>query len=114
MPLCTPIGSRSQMRRSLYSSASLFACLFSTLAQTPPMPVLNPTPKRRERPFDGIDILRRVERSEPTIPRTLIWHIRRRRAHLEGSPREYIVRIEAGDKPEFLFISTMIPSKATT
>jgi N-acetylgalactosamine-6-sulfatase len=60
----------------------------------------------KERPFDGIDIVERLEKQEPALQRTLFWRGRRGGRTwwaVRQGPLKYVARQDGDQKAEYLF-----------
>jgi N-acetylgalactosamine-6-sulfatase len=69
-----------------------------------------------DRPFDGLDVLERLEKQQPVVPRTLFWRGRRGDrtwwAVREGALK-YVARQEGTRKDEYLFSLNTDPGEKT-
>jgi N-acetylgalactosamine-6-sulfatase len=60
----------------------------------------------KARPFDGIDVLGRLEKRAPVLPRTLFWRARRGERTwwaVRDGPLKYVARQDGARKVEYLF-----------
>ena len=70
----------------------------------------------KDRPFDGIDILDRLEKGQPVVPRTLFWRARRGERTwwaVRDGVLKYVARQDGDKKEEHLFALDGDPGEKT-
>lgn len=71
---------------------------------------------RNDRPFDGLDIVERLEKNQPILPRTVFWRGRRGNGTswaVRDGALKYVARREGGRKEEHLFTLDNDPGEKT-
>lgn len=67
-----------------------------------------------DRPFDGLDVLERLEKNQPLLPRTVFWRARRGSETwwaVRESTYKYVARQGGARKEEYLFARDRDPGE---